>query len=152
MTAPNDTESTKDSNAVSVESTALFADFREIVRKLDDLSYEMPDHAKVEELCGIIESLQQWGCRADKHDWIFDQCGYWQHQYCVNCGAAKYPELAGRRCGELDAEMGKITEEDFLSANVRSQATAKPLPVDPCSRCPAANRPNSLCFFASAPG
>ena len=92
----------------------LFADFRAIVQRLDDLSYEMLDHPKADDLCGIIEEFQEWGCKADEHEWDFDQCGYWQHQYCLRCGSAKYPDLAAKSCGELSNEMGKMGEAEFL--------------------------------------
>lgn len=72
----------------------------------------------------IEDKLNEWGCRAfDRHEWIYDQCGYWQHQYCVHCRNAKYPEMARKRCGEIDAEMGEISEEEFLTANGQCPAT-----------------------------
>lgn len=52
-----------------------------------------------------------------EHEWIFDQCGYWGHQYCIGCHAAKYPDLAPLRCSEAKEKVGAITEEEYL--NVR---------------------------------
>ena len=118
--APKDVPSQQAPNAALIGCTDLFADLRSMLRELDGLSYEMLEHPKADALCGLIERLQQWGCRANKHDWQYDQCGYWQHQYCIECGAAKYPDLARQSCGELTAKMGKMTEDEFLSANDES--------------------------------
>jgi hypothetical protein len=94
----------------------------DIARRLDDLSYEMLDHAKVSELCGLVEELQKLGCRAAGHAWVFDQCGFWQHQLCSECGESKYPDMAAKRCSVLTAEMGGMTEEEFLSGDGSAHA------------------------------
>lgn len=91
-----------------------FEDLRQIILELDDLSYEMLNHPQIEPLLQVIEKLELWICQArGSHDWILDQCGYWQHSYCVDCKELKYPYMALQRCGELDAQMGKRTEEEY---------------------------------------
>lgn len=95
----------------------LFHELRSMISDLDDLSYDMLEHPKADALCELIDKLKQWSCRASEHDWIYDQCGYWQHQYCVRCGSAKYPGLAKRSCGDLTAEMGKMGEAEWLENN-----------------------------------
>lgn len=92
----------------------LFVELNNIIRAIDDLSYQFLDHPQSDSLCDWIEKLQQWVCRASEHDWQYDQCGYWQHQYCIQCGAAKYPDMAKQSCSELTVKMGEITEEDFI--------------------------------------
>ncbi len=47
------------------------------------------------------------------HKHTFDQCGWWQHQFCMVCGEGKYPELVGRRCGDIQEEMGSKSEEEY---------------------------------------
>lgn len=89
-------------------------EFRDLVRKLDNLSYEFLDHEKIEGLIALIEDFQKWGCEAYGHNWAFDQCGYWQHQFCIECMEAKYPDMAGQRCGELIETMGNMTESEYL--------------------------------------
>ena len=127
--APKDFESQQVPNAALIGCTDLVAELRVMLRELDALSCEMLEHPKADAMYGLIERLQRWGCSASKHDWQYDQCGYWQHQYCIECGSAKYPDLAKRSCGELTAAMGKMTEAEFLSANVMTpndQAQARP--------------------------
>ncbi len=100
-----------------VVNAELFSELRGLLHELDELSYETLKYPKASELCDLIEKLNQWGCRASKHDWQYDQCGYWQHQYCTECRMAKYPDMAKQSCGELTSKMGKMTESEFLSAN-----------------------------------
>lgn len=126
--APKDFQSQQVPNAALIGCTDLFAELRGLLRELDELSYDMLEHPKADALCGLIEKLQQWGCRADKHDWQYDQCGYWQHQYCIECSVAKYPDMAKQSCGELTAKMGKMTEAEYLSANAEVSESARENP------------------------
>jgi hypothetical protein len=91
-----------------------FTEARDLIRSLDDLSYDMLHHAKSDDLCALIEKLKQWGCKAEGHEWIFDQCGYWQHQYCVECHGSKYPDLAKKNCHDLTTEMDGMSEAEYL--------------------------------------
>lgn len=102
----------------------LFADLRALLREFDEQSDKMLAHPQAGALCGLIEKLQQWACRASEHDWYYDQCGYWQHQYCIECRAAKYPALARQKCGELTAKMGNMSESEFLSGLLPGAAAA----------------------------
>ena len=47
------------------------------------------------------------------HEWEYDQCGYWGHQYCIGCNRSKYPELSSLSCSEAIEKIGKITEEQY---------------------------------------
>ena len=67
---------------------------------------------KVEE---VYNQLNVIYCELTAHNFTIDQCGYWQHQYCTHCNQGKYPDLVGKRCGELTKEMGGMTEEQYLS-------------------------------------
>jgi hypothetical protein len=104
-------------------NTESIAEFRSLLRELDILSDKMQSHPRAGDLCLIIDRLQQWGCSVSDHDWQNDQCGYWQHQYCIECGVAKYPSMSKQDCDELVAKMGKMTEAEFLSA---TKPEAKP--------------------------
>lgn len=61
----------------------------------------------------VQDDIKELRCEIDGHDFTFDQCGYWQHQYCNKCHKGKYPHLIGKSCSELVKEMGSITEEEF---------------------------------------
>ena len=102
----------------------LLAEFRALVDRLDDLSYSTLQDPDCEALLEAIGGLQEWGCKVSEHEWIFDQCGFWQHQYCSSCGAAKYPDLAKKSCGNLVAQMGRVSEGEFLASNAQAQAPA----------------------------
>ena len=54
-----------------------------------------------------------WCEVSGEHVWINDHCGFWGHQYCQSCRAAKYPEIPGScsKCGDLM----KITEAEYVS-------------------------------------
>jgi hypothetical protein len=92
------------------------SNLRSALRDLDELSYDMLEHPRADALCGLIEKLKQYGCDICGHDWVFDQCDYWQHQYCIECGNAKYPDLAKRSCNDLTSAMGKMSEEEFAQS------------------------------------
>ena len=92
----------------------LYSQFLAIMSDMEFLEMEVEaDEDKVSE---IEDRLREWGCRAFRgHRWVLDQCCYWQHQYCVHCHAAKYPDLADKTCNVLTHEMGKMTEDEFLT-------------------------------------
>lgn len=74
-----------------------------------------------------IQELRALTCEASGgHEWVVDHCGYWQHQYCAHCAQAKYPVLSGKRCGELDAEMGDMTEETYRAQQRQRADTSTP--------------------------
>lgn len=89
---------------------------RAILAKWHDDEDEITTMQEMEGLAEeVIEQAQEWVCEHfGEHEWAHDQCGYWQHQHCLHCRASKYPDMAWKRCGELDAEMGKMTEQDWL--------------------------------------
>lgn len=67
------------------------------------------------------EKLQEWeqGCLELKckitgqHTWEDDQCGYWGHQYCINCRQHRYPDLGSLSCSEAVGKIGPISEAEF---------------------------------------
>lgn len=91
-----------------------FAEFRAIMKKLNYLDFESDKDC---DAVGEIEDeLNQWGCKAfDNHVWVYDMCGMWQHQYCAYCDSSKYPSMRGKTCGQLNKEMGNISEADYLA-------------------------------------
>lgn len=52
-------------------------------------------------------------CLIVGHEWMYDQCGYWQHKYCAICGEPKYPELASLKCGSGDQMKIDANEEEY---------------------------------------
>lgn len=102
-----------DTKTVSSES---FENLRQIILDLDDISYKLLDHPQINPILLVIEKLENWLCKERGHDFIFDQCGYWQHQYCVDCKESKYPDMAVKSCGDLTKEMGKMTEEEYYAS------------------------------------
>ena len=90
-----------------------FQEFRAIMRRLDFPMESARDVVRFDE---IEDELNRWGCRTfDAHEWINDQCGYWQHQLCMHCQTPKYPDLAKQSCGDLSAKMGLMTEDEYLN-------------------------------------
>lgn len=74
----------------------------------------LDDDKESEELEKFKELLALEYCRLKGgHRWTFDHCGYWGHQYCVNCGNAKYPELVGLRCDDAAKVTNRCTEENY---------------------------------------
>ncbi len=63
----------------------------------------------------IQDSLEKLRCEISGHHFEFDQCGYWQHKYCVLCRTSQYPDLSKKNCNTLRAEMGNTTEEEYLA-------------------------------------
>jgi hypothetical protein len=51
------------------------------------------------------------------HEWIYDHCCFWGHQYCTNCRKAKYPTLVGLLCSEACELVGgkHVTEAEWVS-------------------------------------
>jgi hypothetical protein len=95
------------------DTSARFAEFRALMGRLGSLEFE--NDSDGDKVYDIEQDLNEWGCKAfNTHDWVYDQCGYWQHQYCLHCRCAKYPDLSGKRCGELTEKMGKMTEAQYL--------------------------------------
>lgn len=47
------------------------------------------------------------------HTWIYDQCGYWGHQYCVDCRTHKYPELGNLKCDEATQITKGSSEKEY---------------------------------------
>lgn len=88
--------------------------YNKLLRELDSLSFEFLKHEKIDDLLNVLERLEKLGCEMFGHEWEYDQCGYWQHKYCLNCNESKYPNLAKKRCGDLDKEMGELTEDEYL--------------------------------------
>lgn len=93
-------------------------------------------------ICDIIERLiltddeecnkvTEWGEKirelrcpviVGQHNWVYDQCGYWAHQYCSGCMAFKYPELGSQSCSEVFVVIGNISESDYVNKNAKKQA------------------------------
>jgi hypothetical protein len=71
--------------------------------------------ADVKVQCELIAQLKSWFCKLYGHEFDYDQCGYWQHKYCEMCGDSQYPDLAKKSCNELNREMGKITEKEWIN-------------------------------------
>lgn len=69
----------------------------------------------------LHEQLQKWYCSTFAHNWTFDQCGWWQHQYCVRCHDAKYPEFEDESCSGLSEQMGDITESQYCFNNAKTE-------------------------------
>ena len=86
---------------------------RKEIFKLDMLLDSIIDTEKIEEFCEIVENLKDITCDIDEHEWIMDQCGMWQHQYCIHCTKVKYPGLPST-CRELRETMGNMSEEEYI--------------------------------------
>ena len=100
--------------------------FKDLMKRLDFVVDELLDEANekvVDELIDVVDELRIWGCESKsiEHDWQFDMCGHWQHQYCINCRQAKYPELSKKQCGELNALMGDMNEEEYNKKNKKQK-------------------------------
>jgi hypothetical protein len=70
------------------------------------------------------DKITDWGVNINEsrctviqggHRWVYDQCGYWAHKYCAKCHLSKYPELALLSCSDIIANVGNISESDYLS-------------------------------------
>ena len=88
--------------------------FRKILEEYEDYAFnDTADEGFVDE---IFYKLKELHCTTtEDHEWIYDMCGYWQHQYCDWCHKAKYPDLNSKKCSQLDEEMKGMTEEEYLS-------------------------------------
>ena len=87
---------------------------RQSVYDLDDITYEILDHAQSGKLTKLVDALKTSVCNVIGHEFEYDQCGFWQHQFCLLCRESKYPTLASKNCGELIKEMGSIEEAEYL--------------------------------------
>ena len=100
---------------------------KSIIKKMENLLWSEGEKGVSEQdiINGFdvqINSLKDFLCEIKRgHDFVYDQCGYWQHQFCIECGAAKYKDLSSKRCGTLDKEMGKITEEQYIASHSYEQ-------------------------------
>ena len=84
-----------------------------ILTKFKGVDYET--EAGWEIVSDIEEDVRSLYCEViGGHEFVFDMCCYWQHKYCYRCGTSQYPDLAKKRCNILDAEMGRMTEEEYL--------------------------------------
>jgi len=91
----------------------LKKEFWQLMNKLSAIDFE--SDKDLDSVGEIEEKLHEWGCKAlGGHDFVTDQCGFWQHKFCCRCGEAQYPDLARQRCSVLYKEMGKMTEEEYL--------------------------------------
>lgn len=111
-------------------STAVADSIRSVAVSLPDNIHEDPRKIVgailllIDEICIEGEYEDQFDDWRDKvagawcelsgeHQWVYDHCGFWGHQYCLWCRTPKYPEIPGRcsECGDLM----KITEAEYLS-------------------------------------
>jgi hypothetical protein len=94
------------------EPSEIYKEFKGIMEELDFMDFESDKDC---DAVGEIEhKLNAWGCKLFGHNWVFDQCGFWQHQFCTGCREGKYPDLARKKCSELTAEMKGISEAKYL--------------------------------------
>lgn len=71
-----------------------------LIISLED--YDYPDAEIEDKIFDICEKLRGLTCHFYKeHDFYPDQCGYWQHSYCMNCWEAKHPNLIGKSCQDM---------------------------------------------------
>ena len=84
---------------------------KRIIWDFEDVYTE--EGADSDKVSKIENDLKEWFCNVTGHDYNYDMCGYWQHKHCMNCGTPQYPDLNEKSCGELSAEMGKTTEEEY---------------------------------------
>jgi hypothetical protein len=85
--------------------------FREYQRLMHDFDFLEFESSKDEDMVDeYFNKLKEWGCRAfGGHEWLFDMCGHWEHQYCAACFVAKYPGLKIH-------EDRDVTEEEYLKS------------------------------------
>lgn len=86
-------------------------------KKLRNLITELDFIEGEKDLYAFEDKLKKLYCRQYKHKYVFDHCGYWQHQYCSICGEPKYRKFIRMKCSELDREFGNITEQEWENAN-----------------------------------
>lgn len=49
-----------------------------------------------------------------EHEWTYDHCCYWGHQYCLGCHERKYPELSILSCTAAIEKIGRIKESEYV--------------------------------------
>lgn len=47
------------------------------------------------------------------HEFVLDQCGWWGHAYCPECGTPKYESILSRK--DFTERYGELTEQEYLS-------------------------------------
>ena len=101
----------------------------EVTTQLDAAWETENNFALNEEKAGeVLDQLNVLYCELTKHNFILDQCGYWQHQYCTHCNQGKYPKLVVKNCGQLREEMGHMTEEQYSeTSSILKQFEMTPL-------------------------
>lgn len=98
------------------EHDVTFADIASAIRHLL-AEIVLKDDAECEKLDEWEDQIAELRCKiSGNHEWEFDQCGYWGHQYCLHCDAAKHPELASLSCRDAVDKVGKITEEEYIQS------------------------------------
>lgn len=92
---------------------------KEIVDSIEDIWEKNTDEVNYGNvLSNVQDKLLELLCNVSgEHDFIFDMCNFWQHQYCAKCGKPKYPSMASQRCSELTEKMGTMTEEKYIKNN-----------------------------------
>ena len=74
----------------------------------------LKDDSEDEKLIDWEQEIRELRCKViGEHDWTFDHCCYWGHQFCCGCHAHKYPELGKLRCSEAKQKIGDITEDEY---------------------------------------
>ncbi|HBE70431.1 MAG TPA: hypothetical protein DDW52_19955 [Planctomycetaceae bacterium] len=74
------------------------------------------DDAECDKLSDWKDEITSLRCKViGACEWVFDQCGYWGHQYCMGCNVARYPDLVKLRCSEAKQQLGNITEDEYQS-------------------------------------
>jgi len=56
---------------------------------------------KLDTFYNLIDEIKDFACESSSHDFVYDQCGYWQHKFCLSCGSAQHKELSKKKCGNL---------------------------------------------------
>jgi len=108
-----------ESNTASVERIVmrmidLFNEYR------DDFglcNHDFPGGNFLEKACEFEDKFARLVCEHNGHDYIYDQCGYWGHQFCCVCHEHKYGEIGPMSCSDAIAKIGNITEEEYQRNN-----------------------------------
>lgn len=91
----------------------IIKELSDVVDKFEDVDYE--SEAGWDKVSDIEDQIKALLCLVKgEHSFSYDQCGWWQHKFCYRCGVAQYPDLARKSCSDLNAEMGEMTEEEYL--------------------------------------
>lgn len=74
------------------------------------------DEEEDRKLSDLFDEFGEARCKiAGGHDWQYDQCSLWYHQFCFRCMARRYPEIPGscRDAREYLRNLNVETEEQY---------------------------------------